>query len=330
MRYIKTNFDRNIVISFVILLLISGGIMAFNASKSDFCSVNDFEIEASSLKTGELINFSVNAPDSFHWRWDFGDGAISFRSKASHQYEKEGRYLVKLQLNENCNIKKWVTIERSEKVIDSLKIPKFGIITSGKVYVGDTIKLVDSTSHASSWEWRFENNSRVGSTEKAPEYSYMEPGEKLISLVVNNDPEYVAFKKLTVLPKKSSTKTFREFQMNRRSERPTVDPVSVFLESVPDSIPTVDKKNELVIPEMNEDIFVGCLEGIAKKKLSWKNFKSLFCEDRVPVILTKDGEKKSLLGLFNGVSRKGRVKVKDVKLGRDKEGCVDIIHLDYR
>jgi len=331
---IKTHFDPKVILVFVLVVLISGGIIAYDVKNKEVCTASDFVVGAGTFKVDELITFSDSSANAYQWRWDFGDGNISHRSKTIHQFKKPGDYLVTLKVNGYCAIEKVITIKPKVKVVDASKFSKFNIEAPEKIYEGDKITFEDKTKHATSWKWYFEGTEVVSATEKKPTYRYMSPGEKTIALVVNNNPAHVSFKNITVLPKKKEIITLRKKRIQNIINKPKKDVVVEHFQGgqIPDTLvveppPPPPAK---VIPEMNESIFLGCLNGITKGQLDYAHFEKLFCAERLPTIILRDGSSVTLLDLFKDVAYKRKLKVKFMSISRNKDGCIDVLTVNYR
>ena len=157
---IKTHFDGKVIVFFTIIFIVSCGLLAFKVNSKKVCNVKEFKIEAPSFKAGELITFSDKTPNSYEWRWYFGDGTkISYRSKEVHSFAKPGKYTVKLLVDNSCTIEKTITILPKNDVIDKALLPK--IFVPKIVYQGDPVQFRDSTAHAKSWEWRFGDGMKI-------------------------------------------------------------------------------------------------------------------------------------------------------------------------
>lgn len=336
---IKTHFDSRVILSFIAILLISGIILAFRVNESEPCEVENFKIQASSFKVGELITFSDYTDNAHEWKWDFGDGEeTSFRSKVVHQYKEPGKYLVNLWVNKSCNIAKIVEIKSDSDVIDSTLLPKFSAPKTA--YVNEAVSFTDSTSHAKSWEWRFGEGEKIDAIDKNPTYTYSTPGEKTVSLFVNDDIKYVSFKKITVLPARKERSPISRADIMRETQGNVVDEL---LERIPEAPaseinekPAVAvKKSEepeekIVVPELDERKLAGLIVGIAQDKLSYKNLTRFFCKDNLPSVQLKDGKIVSLYYLNNTLRNK-KIELKNVSMVRNKENnCVSLIILDYK
>jgi len=89
----------------------------------------NFIISPENPKEGEEINFTDLSSDLdgkiVEWRWDFGDGTISYTEDAVHVYKKPGEYTVTLEVKDSMGAKAnySMTIKVGEK-----EMPGFGFV----------------------------------------------------------------------------------------------------------------------------------------------------------------------------------------------------------
>lgn len=319
---IKTHFDGKIVTMLIIVFILSCGLLAFKMNTKTDCSVNEFDVKASSFKEGEIITFSDNTPGAYEWRWYFGDGtAVSFRSKIGHAFTKAGKYKVKLLVNNNCTIEKEITILPKKEILNMALMPKFH--APKVVYQGDEVTFADSTSHAKSWEWRFGDSNKIDAIDKNPSYVYRIPGEKVVSLVVNNDIKYIAYQKITVLPAKKERKDWVKERLSRKSDS-RADPVDEYFSQIPDA-PSRGPE----IKDISEAKFRSMLMGVSENRLSYGNMIRYFCTDDLPLVQLRKGKSMTLLELDEEI-RSRSIKIKDLTLQKDSDGCVTVILLDFK
>ncbi|WP_306353355.1 PKD domain-containing protein [Flavobacterium sp. '19STA2R22 D10 B1'] len=327
---IKTHFDVKVIMLFVILFVLSCLLLAFKINTAEICTTEEFDVETSSYKAGELITFTDNTKDAYQWFWSFGDGsAMSYRSKVTHVFTQPGKYTVKLSLNDNCTVEKVLTILPKNDVIDETKMPRF---TGPKMaYVGDAVHFKDSTGHAKSWQWRFGEGEKIDAIDKNPTYTFKTPGEKVVSLIVNDDYKYVKSFKINVYPAKKDDRDLvsERIERNRKNR---IDPVEDYFSKIPDAPTKAPLNTEGVnaeVPEINEQKLGQLLMGVSENKLSYDKLVKYFCEDRLPTVQMKKGEVISLKSLNNNIRDK-RIKIKELSIVKNKENCVTLITIDYR
>lgn len=319
---IKTHFDGKIIVFFTLIFIVSCGLLAFKVNTKKVCTVKEFNIDAPSFKAGELITFSDKTPNSYEWRWYFGDGSkISYRSKEVHSFAKPGKYTVKLLVDNNCTIEKTITIVPKNDVINKALLPKF--FAPKVVYQGEPVQFRDSTGHAKSWEWRFGDGMKIDAIDQNPTHVYRIPGEKLVSLVVNGDIKYVQNAKITVLPAKTEQRDIVAERLARRSDA-RGDVIKDYFNQLPSA-----PKRSAEFGNLNEETFKAVLLGICKDELSYENLKRYFCDDELPLVKLRSG-KTITLKTLDGEIRNRNINIKKVELARDSDGCVTVINLNYR
>jgi len=319
---IKTHFDGKIIMTFIIIFIISCGLLAFKINSKDSCSIKEFEVNAPSFKEDELITFSDKTSDSYEWKWYFGDGTDpSYRSKVAHSFAKEGKYTVKLIVNNNCTVEKVITIIPKKEVLDKALFPKLS--APRVVYQGEPVKFSDGTANAKSWEWRFGDSGKIDAIDKDPSYTFMLPGKKVISLVVNGNTKYAASQSITVLPAKKEKKDWVKERLERKGEG-RGDAIGDYFNSIPDA-PTRGPE----LKDLNEAKLKSLLLGVSENRLSYDNMLRYFCGDNLPLVQVRKKESISLKALDDAI-RSRSIRIKSVAIHKDKDGCASLIVLDYK
>ncbi|NSW46341.1 MAG: PKD domain-containing protein [Bacteroidales bacterium] len=116
------------------------------------------------------------------WVWNFGDGNSANVQNPSHLYNNASTYTVSLSIQtaQGCRdtISKQVTVYNVPQA-------SFNIVTTD-LQVNNPIKFVDGSTGANSWKWDFGDNFGT-STNQDPTYTYMYPGNYIVSEVVSNE-----------------------------------------------------------------------------------------------------------------------------------------------
>jgi PKD domain len=298
---IKTHFDVKIILFFIIFFILSCSFLAYRKNTIKNCDLTGFKIESISLKANDLITFTDTTKTSSQWEWDFGDDSkVSYLSKATHSYEKEGVYKVKLISGGTCTVEKEIKIAPFQENIDMSLYPKFKV--PSKVIEGEPVTFNDNTSHAKSWKWSFGEISDGGSTEKNPTHIFKSTGMKKVALAVNDDYKYVT----TIDVYVSKAEVVKE----KLAELPEVH-----------TGPEKPGVNELDIEAM--------MNGISKNELSFRNFSRKFCKKHMPEVHLKDGRVISLKELDEDIRDK-RLRVKEIKMEKNKFGDVTRIDATYK
>jgi PKD repeat protein len=118
------------------------------------------------------------------YEWDFGDGNTAIGVAPTHSYAKNGTYNVTLTVTDNDGATNTntttATIADTEPTADFSPLP-----TSGQEPL--TVNFTDkTTSHdgIEAWNWDFNNDGVIESTEQNPTYVYAEEGIYTVSLTV--------------------------------------------------------------------------------------------------------------------------------------------------
>ncbi len=145
--------------------------LAFNANPLEGEPVT-FDASASSDPDGVIIYYSI----------DFGDGESSNRDQATHTYQQDGVYRVKLTVRDNEGAIS--TLEDAVTVDDLDPIPDFSV-NRRLGYKPLTVSFTDKTmsrDSIASWLWTFGDGAT--STEVNSHHTYLAEGEYTVTLRV--------------------------------------------------------------------------------------------------------------------------------------------------
>lgn len=320
---LKKYFDLKILLLFASISILSSFVIFIKYLNDEECEINDFAIEADSFVTGDLIIFSEKSKNSSSWRWYFGDSTqISFRSEVAHSFEKEGEYIVKLIVNNKCEVEKLVTILPRTYSVDKKLLPKFNLPL--QILQGEQLEISDNTDGAKSWEWRFGESNKVDSFDKNASYSYETPGKKVVSLIVNGDYKHVAIKEIFVVPKKEEKEKIERY----KSDIPW-NPFQNVQDAPTEDEKVVEVKKVVKGPEIkntDDDRLVEILKLVREDKITYDNFLKYFCIYQLPVVVYKDAETSSVKDFYYAV-KKNNVKIKEVRISKDGDDCIRVIKI---
>jgi PKD repeat protein len=294
---IKTHFDVKIIMFFIVFFILSCSFLAYRKNTTKNCDLTGFKIESISLKANDLITFTDTTKSSSQWEWDFGDDSkVSYLSKATHSYEKEGVYKVKLISGGSCTVEKEIKIAPFQENIDMSLYPKFKV--PANVVEGVPVTFNDNTVHAKSWKWSFGEISDGGSSEKNPTHIFKSSGMKKVALAVNDDYKYVT----------------------------TIDVYVTKAQIVKDVIKDLPPEHKgAEITGKNEKDIESNMNGISKNLLTYRNFSRNFCKAHMPEVHLKDGSVISLKELDEDIRDK-RLRIREIKIEKNRYG--DIIRID--
>ena len=320
---IKTHFDRNVFITFLVLIIFGSSLLSFKMNTKVDCSEVDFDIISSSFTTEDLIEFKSKSPSAVDWTWDFGDRSTPvFRSNVVHRYTSPGTYTVTLESNGKCVATKQVVVSKRRILISPELIPEINLPKN--VRVGDEVVFSNNSTFAKSWQWSFGETLAIDGRDREEKYTFTTPGEKTILLVVNDDLRHEAKQRITVLPAKKKKK--------KRVIKNKVDPIETVLQDID------DKPEELVIPDappepekivISSDEIRQLLMDYSKRKIDDLSIRNYFCYSNIPVF-NKKGTRYTVSQLF-GQIRDVKIELKNLRLIKDsKTGCIKSMTIDMR
>jgi len=120
-----------------------------------------------------------------YWEWDFdGNGIVdSTEQNPSHKYMEAGVYTVSLTVSDVT----WVTETKVDYITVLIPLQAEFSASPGQGDAPLTVDFTDeSTGNISYWEWDFDDDGVVDSTEQNPSHTYMEAGVYTVSLVVGD------------------------------------------------------------------------------------------------------------------------------------------------
>ncbi|WP_130736767.1 PKD domain-containing protein [Flavobacterium sp. J27] len=315
---IKTHFDNKVIITFILVFILSCGLLAFKKSNEIDCSVFDFNTDTKHYMVDNVITFSETSGKAYSWRWYFGDGSdISYKSKELHSFNKPGTYKVKLLINETCEIEKTIkvlpkpVVEVKEALLVNFEAPD-------RVEQGEIVEFVDHTEGAETWEWKFGENSKVDSKDKNPRYKFSTIGVKTVSLIINGDKKNRAFKDIVVVAKTGKPKT-----------KKTSTVKSIPLDTLP-KVVIEEKALVVAVKSISEDELERLLYSVSDNKISLINFKNQFCLDNAPKVrVNSDSRFMTLEQFYKSIKNKG-IKIRQVKIYKDKDQCIETIYVSFK
>lgn len=323
---IKTHFDLNVFITFLVLLLCGLALFSFRLNSEVDCSNVDFDVISNSYTVEDLIEFKSTDTSGVEWTWDFGDGGPeAYRSNVVHQFEKPGTYTVALQMNGECIATRELVISktkiiRSPELIPNIILPKY-------VRVGEPVEFFNDSKFATSWQWSFGETTTVDGNDRKETYTYKTPGKKTILLVVNEDRRHEAKRILTVLPAEKRTR--------RTRNRDITTPIADVLVEIPDA-PVEDAPPVTVVDdsppyvEISSDQIQDMLMKYSSRNLDDVAIRKYFAVSNIPVFNSK-GDRFTVSEFFKTIRDVNRLEIKSIKLYRSKEtGLIKSMTVDLR
>lgn len=328
---IKTHFDRNVFITFLVLFLVGLTLLSFKMDSTVDCADIGIDVISNSFTTEDLIEFKSTDTSGVEWVWNFGDESASvFRSNIVHQFKKPGKYTISLQMNGQCVATKDIVISKRGQLVDPALIPN--IILPKYVRVGEEIVFANDSKFAKSWEWSFGETMAIDGTSKKEKYTFKKPGEKTILLVVNGDRRHEAKQRITVL------KAVRERRKRNTSRR--IDPIETVLQQQiidkPNAATEEEEKekkqkeeDKMHRIEVSEDELRQLFVGYSNRRVDDKAIRSYFCYSNIPVF-NKTGNRFTVSEFFNEI-RDVKLELNSIQMVRDnKTGCVKSMTVDMK
>ncbi|NCO54767.1 MAG: PKD domain-containing protein, partial [Bacteroidetes bacterium] len=153
-------------------------------------TVSIYNVVADFAVTNACIYDSIIFNDLTHythgniisWNWDFDDGTTSIVQNPFHLYNIAKTYNVQfnIQTAEGCSD----TLIKQVAVYNA-PVAQFDITTLN-LQINNPISFTDASTGSSSWIWYFGDNFGT-STNQNPTYTYLYPGNYIISEVVRNE-----------------------------------------------------------------------------------------------------------------------------------------------
>jgi hypothetical protein len=181
-------------------------IMAFRFKNTAPCHQVDFGFRTANrfdvAYEKERVYFSSKIKyDANSWEWDFGDKTPHDTKSGpytTHEYAQPGQYTVRLIINGKCQEAKNISIVKRND--GERKLYLRPVWPPEKLVAGRDYYFGDSTAGAVSWNWYFGKDDTRRNRQNI-RYQFVEPGEYLVTLVINDDVEFGrAVKKFTVVP----------------------------------------------------------------------------------------------------------------------------------
>jgi PKD repeat protein len=192
--------------SYSVTLIASNDAGGDDETKTDYITVGappiaDFEADKMSGPAPLLVNFtdlSTHVPTSWEWDFDNNGSVDSTDQYTAYEYSSEGPYTVKLTVTNAYGNDTEIKLNYITVLPPPLAADFTADVTSGHAPL--TVHFTDlTTKEPTFWEWDFDNNGIVDSTEQNPMYIYGTPGTYSVRLRAGNlDEEDVEIKELYI------------------------------------------------------------------------------------------------------------------------------------
>ena len=163
-----------------------------STTKSNYITAGDMPAAAFNVAPQEgyaplTVQFTDTSTGNVtSWLWDFGDGNNSTSQNPSHEYSSSGTYTVRLTVT-NTFGSNTLEVPSSVNILSiNAPTPDFtSNITSGKAPL---IVLFEDLSIGgpTAWEWDFNSDGTIDSTEQNPVYEFTDTGFYTVTLRAGN------------------------------------------------------------------------------------------------------------------------------------------------
>jgi len=177
--------------------------------------VANFSSNVSSGYAPLSVQFTDSSKNATSWNWDFNDGSSSTKKNPLHTFYKSGTYTVNLTVrNVNGTDYKLATIYVLVKPQPVLPTANFSSnVSSG--YAPLDVQFNDSSKNATRWNWDFENDGKIDSTDRNPMHTYSSAGTYTVNLTaINSNGTDSTFGTITVLVKPELVLPVADFSSN--------------------------------------------------------------------------------------------------------------------
>jgi hypothetical protein len=343
--------DKRVYYFFTFVFIAAAGSFSFRYTNYEPCVDVDFAFDQLEPKAGSAIQFRANSEGAKEWEWDFGDDTgIANQKNELHVFEEPGFYEVTLKINNRCELTKPIYVEANTKVLDSTKFPEFSLPKSIKV--GEILVVTDQSKRGRSWEWRFGETAKANATTKTAQHFYGRPGVYTVSLLINDEIDYLVKKTIQVRP----NKTFeRPKEIATKNTLNLPDAPEVLIDEAPDTknglnfekqnnLPEVVAKPEVKKitetpkeskkeeekkdnrPTLDENLIRVGLQKISTNGMMPEAFAEYFCEDKNPLVIANG--KSDTFQSFSKFIKGKKVIIKNITWGTGKK-CIYSFDINY-
>ncbi len=341
----KFGLDKNVITTFLVMVVASIGILGFKLSKKQACTA--FAISSASVSAGKTTVFFVGDPVVFvaasrgsqEILWDFGDNTPSQSgNNAKHIYTRDGGYTVLATVNGECVENIQVRIKPLPPMnTQAPETVAINPITGQDAPTANMPVIYTSSVKAGKYEWNILNSPAYPTQQtEVANYNFSIAGNLIIELKLDGDPTKVYRKQITVLPAKALP-TVVTPPSGGTSQKPP-PPIVTVQEPVKKDDPATTvvappvevKKEKLIIADAE---FRMKFEAVQRGEIDAAAFNDFLCDGASTRVLVenKGKEWQTVATICTFFSKNKKVKhIYDVSTERDAKNCVTLIHLKYK
>lgn len=332
-----SNFDYRILLLFLAIIIIGLIIFYFRSRNHLECSEVTMNIKSENFAMGEVVEFTNDSENAEKWEWDFGDGTPKdYRKSTLHKYKEPGVYRVRLLVNNSCEKEQLIEITDQGKIIDRTKLPY--IVGPNRIEVGEpvTFKYNYYTDQTMSWQWSFGESGDIDATNEYPTYIFQFPGKKVVTLIINGEVDYKAYKTLYVVPKTpyDGEKDTMQAYIYQRSiesfDKPEGNPPKSRIPGAVENVPLKQQTNQSgMAPDISTEGFKTQLLNVIKQTKDKEAIQDYLCNNfEIPVIKNQDKIIR-FSEFLNDVTGKD-IKIESIRLQKNNSNCIESFSIDYK
>lgn len=328
-----SRIDEQVFITMLGLCLLCLVIFGFRYVTRTTCEPVQLIVNAGNSQVNSPVTVRAVTKQAALFVWDMGDGSAAKATSTfiTHTYKQPGRYTIKLLINGACEEFREVVITDAPEVFITGRMPTF--ICTDTAFVNKPETFEDTSSNATSWEWRFREGGLVEGNRKKVQYTYVDPGRKLITLKLNGRDDMITQKYIDVIDPAQMQKNdgLKEKNTKRNAEQPrvividknpVVPPITpnnhVEEKPVEPDKPAIKKTPDIKTTELG-NMLIGINDG--NNKVS--DLTEFFCETDISVVY--EGKMMHFSKFCEELKRikKGKIKRIDVAISKNAEtNCI--------
>ena len=336
-----SRIDEQVFITMAVICLLCLIILGFRFAARTTCVPVQLIINAGSSQVNSPVTARAVTKQAASFEWDMGDGTTTNETTAfiTHTYKQPGRFTIRLLVNGRCEELRDLVINDAPDVIVANHAPTF--ICVDTAYVNKPVVFEDTSSDATSWEWRFEAGGLIDGTRKKVQHVYYYPGRKSVTVKLNGRDDRVSLKYIDVIdPAQLQKNEDRKEKSNKRREGPAQivigkDPVVPPLtpttqqpevKPVEPAKPAAPKK----VQDVNTTEMGNMLKGISDDNNQVSDVTGFFCNPNITVVYEGD-----MMPFSKAVeklkSKKGKIKRVNVSFSKEAEtNCISTMKIDVK
>ncbi|RFS25027.1 hypothetical protein DVR12_07525 [Chitinophaga silvatica] len=314
----KQPLDKMVLRTFAVCISIVLTIFCIYYYNRKNCYDTDIKIPAINNihLVGEVITLIANGKNitGAEYQWEFGDNYAAKGQQVYHSYNKAGIFRISL-LSGKCRWSKEI------KIISFLQPPKdsatiFPTIEGpASTLAGKPTKYFNNTPQAKSWFWCLvdQDTTTYYSTANI-ELRFTTEGDKLLSLIINNDSNHLVSKRITVIAPPLI------IPQSKHSKLPDTQPAT--------NRKAPDKNIKPAIEPISEEEFKFLLTTFSNKQCNIKDLLYYLCNAQIKVNINGN-EVDSFNHFCERIIGKKKLQIDQLTFLKEENGCIKEIYISY-